>query len=166
MTRRVLSGLALLVVAALVAAQPCEAKKWEHPVLGYPAYEFGKIEYSAVADSVMLDSVRAPAGYLIARVDVTHSDGGTDTLIVSFVNREGAAQDSTEIDKSAWVIMAGAASTGMSYAIPAQCEKAYFHPVGSTTPAGAGVHSGSFFWSAYFVDTDQSTDGISGVTWP
>lgn len=177
MARRVLSGFALLVVAALVAAQPAEAKNWENPLLGNPKFKFGAMLLAGEVNAFAQDSVEAPAGYLISRVKLFSQSTvvGAESLWVGFIADGSvvyAAADTITAgaieDVSRLVIVEGTAEVPGLAQLPhvfrIACDKVYFYAP-TDELVSAGDTDGTWYFEAYAVKA-SSGDGVTGITWP
>jgi hypothetical protein len=156
-SKRVLSGLALLCIAALMAAWPSDARKFEWPTLGYPVYICDSLSYSEQTPGAIMDSILAPQGYLMAKLVLRHNVTTSEKLRLGFVETVGTVNDTTEVDQWAYLHDEGnTGDLGDTYYFWPSCEKVYI----STATA-----TGQWSYDAYFVDVSSDSAGIYGVTW-
>lgn len=162
MTRaRLISGAVLFIGVLVwgVCASDAVAARFTPPQAGFPMWDSGTLDLSAAVSDSVIDSLRAPAGMLIEWLSVSAATATLDSIVIGWVKEQGAAQDTSEIDKTLLLVIA---NTSGPQPFPFTCEKIYF-----SAPEGTadGASTGNFMWSVGFRHSDQDSAGVFGVSW-
>lgn len=161
MTRRRVVALSLLscLIAALVAASPGGAAKFEWPTVGYPAYDCDSLHFTGRTSGDLIDSLQAPEGYILGRLVMRHNSVTAQKLRLGFVHTAYTGDgDTTEVDE--WALLWDSGETGDVgdwFEFWPRAEKVYIKTATAT---------GDWSYEAYYVYTGADSAGIEGVSAP